>query len=182
MTRAKRRKPPAGPKLTRLWVAEQLGVHRNAINRWQRKGARVDVSDLESIARFVVDFLDRNGHANPSATPPMLMTMAGKNLRLCGMVAQRLSVGTFAWLPVAGGAYAYAGELAGALAEHLGAALLAPPFAARLAALDDYARQGLGRLAEAQRLLAEVGTVVGPSDPVLARLRLRLQVRAVRGG
>lgn len=175
-------KPKRVPRdVTALWLAEQLGVHRNTLNGWLRR-SRLDLTSLESVSRFVVDFLDRNGHANPSATPPKLMQLAGKNLRLCGLVAQRLSVGAFMWAPVAGGAYAYAGELAGELEVHLGGELKLPPFSARLAALDRYARQGLGALAEAQRLLAEVATVVGPSDPVLARLRLRLQVRGVRGG
>ena len=165
-----------------LWLARELGVHRNTLNKWIRHKGRLDLTSLESVCRFVVDFLDRNGHMNPSATPATLMTLAGRNLRLCGMVAQRLSVGTFAWAPVAGGAYSYAGELAGELERCAGSQLLPPPFAARLAALDEYAAQGLGALSEPQRLLAEVASVVGADDPVLARLRLRMQVRVVRGG
>lgn len=166
-------------KVTKAWLAEQLGVHRNSVDTWTRDKGRLDLSSFPSVCRFVVDFLDRRGHLDPSAKPATLLALAGRNLHLCGVAAQRLSVGTFVWAPVAGGAYAYAGELAGELAAHLGAKLNLPPFSARLAALDDLVCRGLGLTPEAQRLLAEVGTVVGPNDPVLTRLRLRATVRGV---
>lgn len=169
-------------KVTKAWLAQQLGVHRNSVSGWARDKATLNMSNFPSICRFVVDFLDRRGHLDPSATPKTLLTLAGRNLRLCGIAAQRLSIGSFAWAPVAGGAYAYAGELAGELEAHLGAELDLPPFAARLAALDDLVRRGLGSLPEAQRLLAEVGSVVGPDDAVLARLRLRAAVQGVPRG
>ncbi|TXH50585.1 MAG: hypothetical protein E6Q97_20135 [Desulfurellales bacterium] len=166
-------------KVTKAWLAEQLGVHRHTVEAWARDKARLDLSDFASVCRFVVAFLDRRGHVDPAATPVTLLGLAGKNLHLCGVAAQRLSVGTFMWAPVAGGAYAYAGELAGELEARLGARLNLPPFASRLAALDELVARGLGTLPEAQRLLAEVATVVGPDDPVLSRLRLRAAVRGV---
>ena len=131
----------------------------------------LDSNSVTSVSEWVTA---RRAALGLSGAAPDLR-VAGRALSAAGARAQRLSFGTFLWMPGEDGSWAYAGELAG----QLGALRLPlPPWSDHLALADVLAQRGDGLSADAVMALRAVVDMVGVGDPVVRRLVIR---RARRG-
>lgn len=165
--------------VTQDWLAGQLGVHRNTISSAVRAGS-LNLRDLWSFVGWVHEYLLRRGSAPRPGTAGDTMAAAARHLASLGVVALRVSVGTYLWCPDGAGRYCYFGEMAGA-GQQLAYGLVQPPFANRLRALDELVTRGKGGTEEAMALRVELGDQVGVADPVVLRIlarRGRVRVRA----
>ena len=168
--------------VTQEWLARQLGVHRNTISSAVRAGS-LNLRDLWSFVGWTYEYLLRRGAAPRPGTADDTMAAAARHLASLGVVALRVSVGTYLWCPDGAGRYGYFGELSGAGLQ-LARGLVQPPFAVRLRALDELVSLGKGGADEVLALRLELQEQVGVSDPVVLRIlarRGRVRVRAVAG-